>query len=323
MRYLVTGAAGFIGARFVASCNKRAIDVVSVDVKEYFASRHQHRGISFGTIVDRDELFDWLAQTDQTLDAIVHLGACSDTQETNESLMTRLNVSYPQLLWQYAVQARIPFIYASSAATYGAGELGFDDDEARIVDLKPLNLYGVSKKEFDVWVLEQEQLGNHPPRRVGFKFCNVYGYGENHKGEMASIVLRAFNAIEKQGRVELFRSHKENVPDGHQARDFICVTDVISVLHFALEKPLVRGIYNLGTGCARTYLDLVRATFTALGVPERIIFIDTPKAMREKYQYFTEAKMDKLRAEGYTDPFTPLEKGVAEYVRLLKKDRDK
>lgn len=211
------------------------------------------------------------------------------------------------------------FVYASSAATYGDGSLGYDDDESAIAALRPLNPYGVSKQRFDLFVLEEESKGVAPPAWAGFKFFNVYGFGERHKRRMASVVLQAFDQIRERRSVRLFRSHREGIADGHQTRDFIHVADVVDVLHFALERPLARGIYNLGTGRGRTFLDLALATFVALGVPPRIEFIDTPEDLRGRYQYFTEARMAKLRTAGWTRPFTSLEDGVRECVeRLLR-----
>ncbi|OFZ22033.1 MAG: ADP-glyceromanno-heptose 6-epimerase [Bdellovibrionales bacterium GWB1_55_8] len=317
--YLVTGAAGFIGSRFVQSCRKRGIDVISVDQLSHFKSRPEHAGIDYGTLVDREELQDWLpAQKNVKPSAIVHLGACTDTTELDETYLRRMNLNYTQALWAYASKERVPFTYASSAATYGDGSLGYDDDENLISRLRALNPYGESKRLFDVWALEQEKNGITPPHWSGFKFFNVYGPGERHKQGMASVVLHAFDQIQASGKVNLFRSHREGIADGHQSRDFIFVDDAVNVLHFALSQPIQRGIYNLGTGKARTYLDLARAVFHTLGLPEKIDFVDTPVNLRERYQYFTEAKMARLRNEGYPAPFTSLEEGVAQYVTWLR-----
>jgi len=317
LTYLVTGAAGFIGARFVESCNARKISVISVDQEKLFGQRPEHRGFQFGTVVDLDQLPLWLSQPGHSIDAIVHLGAVTDTRETNLDLLRRLNVDYSQFLWNYATTKKIPMIYASSAATYGDGQQGYDDDEALIPQLKPLNAYGDSKLQFDLWALEQEKFGKHPPSWAGFKFFNVYGFGERHKGFMSSVVLHAFEEIQKSGKVTLFKSHREGIPDGFQKRDFVWVDDVVEVLHFSLQKPIRRGIYNLGTGKARPFLHLAQAVFKALGKPAQIEFIETPVSIRDKYQYFTEAKMDRLRAQGYSRPFAELEKGVEEYVGRL------
>lgn len=315
---LVTGAAGFIGARFVESCNARGTPVVSVDRDRHFETRGELHGLDFGRVVDRDALFAWLGEARPEVAAVVHLGACSSTTETDVDYLERVNVEYSKQLWRWCTERRVPMVYASSAATYGGGELGFEDDESRMAKLSPRNPYGRSKLDFDLWVLEQEREGRTPPAWSGFKFFNVFGFGERHKGAQASVVVHAFDQIAGTGKVRLFRSHRPDVPDGHQRRDFVFVEDVVDVLHFALAAPVPRGIFNLGTGRARTFLDLARAVFAALGRPERIEWVPTPEALREGYQYFTEATMDRLRAEGYTAPFTSLEEGVRRTVRRLE-----
>lgn len=316
---LVTGAAGFIGARFAASCLARGIEVVAVDRAAHFTSRPEHEDVVLPTVVDRDQALAWLAQRRPPLAGIVHLGACTDTTEMDESYLERVNVTYSKALWHHAVRESLPFVYASSAATYGDGAEGYDDDEARMPRLRPLNPYGESKLRFDRFALAEAARGAAPPAWSGFKFFNVYGFGERHKGKMSSVVLQAFDQIRARGEVRLFRSHRPDVADGGQRRDFVHVGDVVSVLHFALDRPLRRGIYNLGTGTARSFLDLARATFAALGAPEQIEFVDTPAALRERYQYFTEARMQKLRSAGYDKPFTALEDGVRQYVERLSR----
>lgn len=320
MKLLVTGAAGFIGARFVEACQKKTYSVISVDNPSYFSSRAEHRNIQFGKIIDRSTLFDWLKEERPSLDGIVHLGACTDTTEMDEQYLTRMNLEYSQSVWTYASQNQIPLVYASSAATYGDGSLGYDDAESLISDLKPLNPYGESKRLFDLWALGQEKEGVKPPTWSAFKFFNVYGFGERHKEKMASVVLHAFDQICNTGKVRLFKSHRSDIAHGYQKRDFIFVEDVVDVLFYALEKPIRRGIYNLGTGHARSFLDLVRPVFSTLQKPTTIEFMDTPLAIRDRYQYFTEAKMDRLRTEGYTKSFTSLEAGVSKYVRKLKEN---
>lgn len=312
---LVTGAAGFVGTRFVESCHARGVPVISVDAAEYFAVRREHDETPYGMIVDRDTLFEWLERTGPALAGIVHLGACTDTTEMDEAYFDRINVEYSKRLWHYATTHRVPFVYASSAATYGDGTQGYDDDEDGIPSLTPLNPYGWSKQAFDLFVLGQTET---PPIWSGWKFFNVYGPGERHKGKMASVILHAYDQLKAGGPVRLFRSHKAGIADGHQARDFIDVRDVVSVLWFALDHPVRRGIFNLGTGQARTYLDLARAVIHALGVEERIEYIDTPVAIRDKYQYFTEARMGRLRAAGYSAPFHSLEEGVAAYIARIE-----
>jgi ADP-L-glycero-D-manno-heptose 6-epimerase len=318
---LITGAAGFIGARYAEACAARGETLVSVDERRHFGARPEHRGIDFGEIVDRDKLFDWLRARKPRLSAIVHMGAITDTTELDEEKLRRLNLEYSKSLWSHAAREGVPFVYASSAATYGAGELGYDDDEKLIPRLKPLNPYGESKRLFDLWALEEEAAGRKPPAWSGFKFFNVYGFGERHKGSMASVALHAFDQIRATGRARLFRSHRADVRDGEQKRDFILVDDVVRVLDFARSGGRIRrGIYNLGTGRARTFLDLARAVFAALGKPEQVEFIDTPEAIRDRYQYFTEARMERLRAAGYGEAFTALEAGVGAYVTRLSSE---
>jgi ADP-L-glycero-D-manno-heptose 6-epimerase len=314
---LVTGAAGFVGARFVERCNARSIPIVSVDARAYFAERSEHKGLDFGEIVDREELLGRLASKPMDLSGIVHMGACTDTTELDTGYLKRVNVEYSQALWSYARAQKLPFVYASSAATYGAGDQGYTDDEAEMKRLVPLNPYGDSKLQFDLWALDEEKHGRTPPAWSGFKFFNVYGFGERHKAKMASVVLHGYDQIKATGRVRLFKSHKPGVADGHQARDFVYVEDVIDVLMFALEKPIQRGIYNLGTGRARTFLDLVNATFAAMGKKPQVEFFDTPMELRARYQYFTQADMLKLRRAGWTKHFTTLEEGVKQYVDRL------
>lgn len=327
--YLVTGAAGFIGSSFVESCEAQGISVIGVDKSSHFQDRPEHRSIRPSFILDRDDFFDGLGKNPDgpealethtghgQVDAVIHLGAVTDTRETDLKKLNRLNFQYSQRIWNWTAAQKIPLIYASSAATYGDGALGYLDNESNISRLRPLNAYAESKQQFDLWALNQESLGNHPPTWAGFKFFNVYGFGEGHKGFMASVVFHAFDQIRTSGQVTLFRSHRKDIPDGHQKRDFVSVDDVVQILHFALGKPIQRGIFNLGTGHARTFLDLARAVYKALGKEDQIQFKDTPVSLRNKYQYFTEAEITRLRAEGYSWPFLSLEEGVNRYVRQL------
>lgn len=315
--YLVTGAAGFIGSRFTASCAKRGIRTISVDKREHFDSRSEHRGIDFGTIIDRDELSSWLEREAPALSAIIHLGACTDTTELDEAYLKKVNLDYSQMLWRHCSKHGVPFVYASSAATYGDGALGYDDDESLIPSLRALNPYGESKRLFDLWALEQEKAGLQPPAWSGFKFFNVYGFGERHKGKMSSVVIQALDQIRATGKMRLFRSHNPAFRDGEQLRDFVFVDDVVNVLHFAAERPLRRGIYNLGSGKARSFLDLVRAVFRELNQPEAIEFFDMPPVIRDRYQYFTEARMERLQNQGYRNEFTSIEEGVHRYIQEL------
>lgn len=319
--YVVTGAAGFIGARFVEAARKTGAQIVSVDAMRpanTFATRAEHRGVDFGTKLDIDELAGFLDRQDPTaVSAVVHLGACTDTMELDEAVHERLNVAYSKMLWSWCSARKVPLVYASSAATYGAGDGGWDDDEARLPSLEPLNPYGWSKHRFDLWALDREREGAQPPAWAGFKFFNVYGFGERHKGRMASVVLHGFDQIRASGKMKLFKSHEPGIADGDQRRDFVYVEDLVDVLMYAASGAIPRGIFNLGTGKARSFEDLAKATFRALAKEPNIEFIDMPAPLRERYQYFTEATMGRLRSAGYDKPFTSLEDGVARYVRRL------
>ncbi len=323
MRYVLTGAAGFIGTRFVEAARLGGAELISVDAKAdgVFENRREHRGLDFGTTLDIDELAPFLAAGKAgELTAIVHLGACTDTMELDESVHERLNVAYSKMLWSWCAKHRVPLVYASSAATYGDGATGYDDDETRIPGLAPLNPYGWSKQRFDLWALGREREGEAPPTWAGFKFFNVYGFGERHKGRMASVILHAADQIAQTGKVKLFKSYKPGFADGEQRRDFVYVEDVVDVLAFAATGAIPRGIFNLGTGTARTFADLARATFRALGREPQLDFIEMPVELRERYQYFTEANMARLRAAGYGKPFTSLEDGARRYVERLVAD---
>lgn len=313
---IVTGAAGFIGARTVEALRTRGLDVTSVDHAAMFDARPEHAGVDFGERVDVDALSGWLAAA-RGVTAVVHLGACTDTREMDLAYLNRVNLQASQDLWRYCTTAGLPLIYASSAATYGDGGEGYDDDEQRIPRLRPLNPYGQSKQDFDLWALAEDGRGRHPPAWAGLKFFNVYGFGERHKGRMASVVLHAFDQVAARGFVNLFRSHRDDIADGHQARDFVDVTDVVEAIAAMVAAPPRRGIYNLGSGTARTFLDLARAVFAALDRPADIRFIDTPADLRAQYQYFTEARMTRLREAGFARTPTPLEAGVARYVARL------
>jgi ADP-L-glycero-D-manno-heptose 6-epimerase len=316
---VVTGAAGFVGARCVQALNSRGLPVISVDRLERFDTRPEHAGIDFGTRVAMEDIDTWLGANGARVRAIVHMGACTDTRETDRAYLGAVNVKASQALWRRATELGVPLIYASSAATYGDGSLGYDDDEAVLAKLKPLNAYGDSKQEFDIWALAEERAGRHPRAWAGLKFFNVYGFGERHKGPMSSVVIQAFDQIRATGRVRLFKSHRSDIADGHQARDFVFVDDVVDVLTSLIDRPVPRGIFNLGSGKARTFLDLATATFAAMDKPAQIDFIDTPPDLRKTYQYFTEAPMARLRAAGYARNPTPLEAGVARYVADLSR----
>ena len=317
---LVTGAAGFIGARFVESCNARGVPVISVDRRDAFTDRPEHARLDFGHVLDIDELESWLSVR-RDLAGIVHMGAISATTEMDEALLARFNVDYSKMVWNAARRLGVPCVYASSAAVYGDGTLGFDDDDALVPRFRPLNPYGESKRRFDLWVLEEAAAARTPPAWAGFRFFNVYGFGERHKGGMASVVLHGYDQAKATGAIRLFRSHKPEVADGHQTRDFVDVRDAVDAIWFALGSPVRSGIFNVGTGAARTFQDLARAVFESLGLPENVEFIDTPPALRERYQYFTEAKMERLRAQGFKKKPIGLEDGVDWYVRRLESER--
>jgi ADP-L-glycero-D-manno-heptose 6-epimerase len=321
---IVTGSAGFIGSCLVSKLNNKGIkDIVLVDDFSNEIKNRNIRNKIYLEKIDRKVFFEWLRENHSKVEFIFHLGARTDTTEFNMAIFDELNLNYTKTMWNACSEYRIPLIYASSAATYGDGKQGYDDNPALIPLLQPLNPYGISKNEFDKWALRQSQ---QPPFWFGLKFFNVFGPNEYHKGRMASVVFHAFNQADKRtgeqadGVVRLFRSHNPSYPDGGQLRDFIYVKDVIDVLFFLMNHPTDSGIYNLGTGKARTFLDLVNAVFSALNLPPSIEFIDTPIDIRDKYQYFTEAKMDKLRSIGYSRPFYSLEAAVEEYVQGYLKD---
>ena len=315
---IVTGAAGFIGSIFVQTLNERGYqDIVLVDDFGREDKKQNWEGLTFKEKVHRDALLDWIPGKELLIQAIVHLGARTDTTEQDWALFERLNLNYSKALWEIATTHQIPFIYASSAATYGDGSRGFDDDESQMPALEALNPYGRSKLEFDTWVLGQEKK---PFFWAGLKFFNVYGPHEDHKGRMASVVYHAFQQIQQTSKMKLFRSHKPEWENGKQQRDFVFVKDVADVLVWLLEHRTRSGIYNLGTGNSRTFLDLVLAVFKSLNCSPEIHFIDIPEDIRDTYQYFTEANMAKLADAGYDRPFTSLEDGIDDYVKswLLK-----
>ncbi len=286
-------------------------DIVAVDDFSRPDKAPNLEGKTLSARVDRKEFFDWLDANQQLVQFIFHLGARTDTTEFDTAIFDELNLHYSQEVWKRCVKYGIPLVYASSAATYGAGEHGYDDDHDLIAKLKPLNPYGESKNDFDQWALAQAEK---PYFWAGLKFFNVYGPNEYHKGRMASVVLHAFRQIRDTGGMKLFRSHRPDYKDGEQLRDFVYVKDVCDVCLFLMEHRKHSGIYNLGSGKARTFLDLARAVFAALGKDEKIEFIDTPADIRDKYQYYTEANMAKLKGIGYDKPFTSLEEGVGDYV---------
>lgn len=316
---VVTGAAGFIGSVFVQYLNEHGLDqLLIVDDFGVESKRKNWESKKFIKAIERQAFLAQLEADEHEIDLIVHLGARTDTTEFNYAIHEALNVEYSKAIWQYATKKNIPLIYASSAATYGAGEHGYEDSHAILDQLTPLNPYGVSKNEFDKWAIAQTSA---PPSWTGLKFFNVYGPNEGHKGRMASVIFHAFNQIKDTGLVKLFRSHRPDYKDGQQLRDFIYVKDLVSVIGWMLHHMYAQqwdasknGLYNLGTGKARSFYDLAANTFIAQGLEPNIEFIDMPEDIRDTYQYFTEANMTKLRAAGYDKPFSSLEEGVKDYV---------
>lgn len=296
---VVTGGEGFIGSNLVKELTKRgAIEVVVLDTKNE----------------SLDSIYDWLIKHCKEIDTIYHLGAITDTTVMDRNLFDEYNVNASIFIWNLCSEYHIPLIYASSAATYGDGEEGFDD-EKDILNLKPLNPYGWSKHQFDVWAETQEK---QPPFWYGLKFFNVYGFGEANKGKMASVVFHSYNQIKETGGIKLFKSHRPDYKHGEQKRDFLYVDDVVNVCIWLANNKPISGIYNVGTGKARSFNDLAKAVFKSLGQSENISYIDTPIKIRDKYQYFTEAKMNKLRGIGYNEKFHELEDGVLKYINILK-----
>ena len=310
---IVTGAAGFIGSYIVRKLNEENFNaIVAVDKFDDPVKNKNLDGLRIQEQVDLEEFLPWLDRHHELAEFIFHMGAITDTSEFDVQRLDRLNTQNTKDIWTRCIQYQIPLVFASSAATYGLGEIGYDDDEALIPKLKPLNPYGQSKQDFDVWALQQKET---PLFWAGLKFFNVYGPNEYHKTRMASVIWHTFNQVQKTGTMKLFRSHNPKYKDGEQMRDFVYVKDVVDVCYFLMHHRKDSGIYNLGSGKARTFLDLTRAVFKALNKPESISFIDTPVDIRDKYQYFTEAKMDKLKNIGYSKPFHSLEDGANDYVQ--------
>jgi ADP-L-glycero-D-manno-heptose 6-epimerase len=322
---IVTGAAGFIGSCMVQYLNEQGYtNLILVDDFGIEEKRKNWEGKQFIKVVERYFLFDWLDANESIIDGVIHLGARTDTTEFNYEVHRELNYNYSIQLWKYCASKQVPFIYASSAATYGAGEFGYNDNHEIIEQLQPLNPYGVSKNEFDKWAVKQPM---QPNSWAGLKFFNVYGPNEYHKGRMASVIWHSFNQIQKDGVVKLFKSHRPDFKDGQQLRDFIYVKDVVSVIYWMYQQmkqsewPTNKnGLYNLGTGTARSFDDLVKATYAGLDMQPNIVYVDMPEDIRDKYQYFTEANMLKLKDAGHTENFYSLEDGVGDYVRYYLKD---
>ena len=333
---IITGAAGFIGSVVAAELNQKGYnDLILVDDFSKKEKERNYIDLKYKSLVDRNTFFDWFKENHEEVDFVVHLGARTDTTEFDWNVFQKLNVDYTETMFALCAEYQIPLVYASSAATYGNGELGYDDSHEVVEKLQPLNPYGRSKNEVDKWILKQEK---QPPFWAGLKFFNVYGPNEYHKGRMASVIFHSYNQINAIGKVKLFRSHRSDFKDGQQLRDFIYVKDIASVIIFMIDNKTTRqqdnktlsmeaqspqptahslksGLYNLGTSKARSFYDLAANTFKAMGKDVNIEFIDIPEDIRDKYQYFTEANMTKLREAGYDKEFTSLEDGVADYVK--------
>jgi len=309
---VVTGAAGFIGSYIVGKLNREGFrDIVLVDKYDDPLKFQNYQTKTYTEMVDRDQFFDWLASNEKFVQIIIHLGARTDTVGQEPEIYQQLNLEYSQKIWNACIQYGLPLVYASSASTYGDGQLGFNDDHSLIPGLKPLNLYAQSKHDFDCWVLTQKK---QPFFWSGLKFFNVFGPNEYHKDRMASVIFQAFNTISQTGKMDLFRSHHPDFEDGEQARDFISVEDVAKVILFFMNNRKNSGIYNVGTGEARSYMSLTKAVFKSMKRSENIGFIDTPEDLLGKYQYYTCANIQKLRSIGYNDAFLSLEDGIEDYV---------
>lgn len=314
---VITGAAGFIGSALIGELLFRGYgDIIAVDDFSFPEKQKNLLNKSIRSFVHRDECHTWLQQNHRDVQFIFHIGARTNTAETDWDVLNRLNVKYTESLFNLCTQFSIPLIYASSAATYGNGQHGFHDGFDKIEELQPLNPYGSSKQLVDLWVKEKYRSQNNslPPFWAGFKFFNVFGPNEYHKGRMASVVFHAFNQIKSEATMRLFKSYKQEIDHGWQKRDFIWIKDVLDVLIHFMEHRKHSGLYNLGTGQARTFLDLGNSVFNALNLEPSIQFVDMPEDIRENYQYFTQAEMDTVRNAGYVKSFTSLEDAVNQYV---------
>ena len=318
MSIIVTGGAGFIGSCVVRMLNDAGYkDIIIVDHICSTEKWHNLVNKSYTEYINRDDFPARLSEFSGKVSHVIHMGACSATTERDFDFLYKNNFEFTKALWRFCAQEKISFIYASSAATYGSGEQGFDD-KADIAVLRPLNGYGYSKQLFDLWAEKQQDA---PVQHCGFKFFNVYGPNEYFKGSMASVIFHSYNQIKETGSVGLFKSYKKGYADGQQLRDFVYVKDICKVISFVMAHPEVSGLFNLGTGTARSFYDLCVCTFQAMGLTPNIRYIEMPESLRAKYQYYTQANVDKLRTAGYDGQFYSLEEGVRDYVQnYLTKD---
>ncbi len=315
---LITGAGGFIAGNLIHSLNLLGRkDLVLVDDFSKATKTEAIKSYAYTELVNRNTLFDWINRNKYSFEIVFHLGARTDTTENNTNLLNELNTQYTQKIWQWCTEQKIPLIYASSAATYGNGEHSYLDSEEEIGKLQPLNAYGMSKHIFDVWALQQSQ---QPPFWYGLKFFNVYGPGEHNKGRMASVIYHAYFQIQKTGQLKLFKSHVPKYKDGEQNRDFIYVQDIVDICLYLWKNKPKSGIYNAGTGIARTFKDLALSVFKYMQIHPNIEYINIPEDIRNKYQYYTCAHMEKLIKSGYTKEFTTLEEGVKQYIQYLSQN---
>lgn len=314
MKYIVvTGAEGFIGSCLTGRLNREGLSrLILVDAFTSETKQANLAGKAFANTVKREDFFQWIEKNHHDVGFIFHLGARTDTAEKDIQIFNHLNFHYSQNIWKACTAFGIPLIYASSAATYGAGEFGYDDDHNAVEQLKPLNPYGKSKHDFDRWVLKQSA---HPPFWAGLKFFNVYGPNEYHKGRMASSIFHMFRQAREYGEIRLFKSHRKDVTDGEQKRDFVYVKDVVDVCLYLMRHHNLSGIYNIGTGVASSFREVAGAVFSALEKVPDIHFVDTPESIRNNYQYYTRANVGKIRKAGYAAAFTSLEAGIQDYIR--------
>ena len=308
----VTGGAGFIGSAVVHGLNRRGLtDILVVDVEDHPEKKNNLAPLNYSRLIDPETFLKQAVDRSLSgIDFLFHLGACSSTTETDVAYLTRNNFEYTQHLARYCLDRNVRFVYASSAATYGGGAQGYSDDVALLETLRPLNPYGQSKQDFDLWARDEGAL----EKIAGLKYFNVFGPNEYHKGDMRSMVLKGYEQIRDTGRIRLFKSYRPEYEDGGQVRDFIYVQDAVAMTLFFMDHPEVGGLFNVGTGKARSWNDLVAAIFRALGREPQIDYIEMPESLRNQYQYHTCAEMGKIRAAGYTEPILPLEKGIEDYV---------